>query len=335
MALQRNIAVLGAGAWGTALAMLLAHNGHTVQLWDHNSLLMEEVQKTGRNQRYLPDIDFPKSIKVCLYLADALNKTEESLIVVPSHGFKPLLIAMKPFIAEIPQYGIVWATKGLEPETGAFLHTVVAEVLGSERAMAVLSGPSFAREVALNLPAAVMLASNDAEFLKALSGYFVNDVFSIDTTDDVVGVQLAAVVKNILAVAAGLSEGLGFGTNAAAALITWGIAEMMTLGDALHAKRETFIGLSGCGDTVLTCMDNQSRNRRLGLALAKGLTIEEAAKQIGQSVESIYNVVQIVQLARKNHVFMPISEQIYRIMKEGVAPRAALLSLFNRSSKGE
>lgn len=335
MTLQKNIAVLGAGSWGTALAMVLAHNGHSVQLWDHNHVMMIELQKTGSNQRYLPDIAFPKAIKVCLSLADALRNTSESLIVVPSHGFKALLGAMKPLIVGTPEYGIVWATKGLEPETGAFLHTVVAEVLGSQRPMAVLSGPSFAKEVALRLPTAVMLASDDRAFLEVLSDYFTNDSFAIETTNDMIGVQLSSVVKNILAVAVGLSEGLGFGANSAAVLITRGLAEMMVLGEALHAKRETFMGLAGCGDTILTCTDNQSRNRRLGLALAKGLTLEEAALQIGQSVESIHNVVQIMYLARKHHVFMPIIEQVYRIMKEGAAPKDALLSLFNRSSRGE
>lgn len=332
----KNIAVLGAGSWGSALAMVLANNGYGVHLWDHDTRLMTELESTGKNQRYLPNISLPTSIKVCSTLADALDQTEDALIVVPSHGFKALLQAMRPIIASItPDYRILWATKGLEASTGEFLHTVVAKELGANRVMAVLSGPSFAKEVAEGLPTAVMLASNDAAFLKKAAAYFANEVFSVDLTDDLIGVQLGGVVKNILAVAAGLSEGLGFGANARAALITRGLAEMMRLGDALDAKRETLMGLAGCGDSILTCTDNQSRNRRLGLALAEGLTLEEAAKQIGQAIEAIHNVTQIMNLASASGVSMPITREVYRIMKQGAVPREAILSLFSRSSQDE
>lgn len=331
-----SIAVLGAGSWGTALAMVLARNGYSVHLWDHNHLLLETLQKTGYNEQYLPGIKLPDKIKVCHTLADALDNTETSLIVVPSHGFKGLLKKMRPLISAIsPLYRIMWATKGLEPSTGEFFHTIVAEELGEDCSMAVLSGPSFAKEVALGLPTAVMLASNDSSFLKEAAGFFRNEVFSVDTTDDLIGVQLGGVVKNILAVAAGLAEGLGFGANARAALITRGLLEMMHLGSAVHAKPETFMGLAGCGDSILTCTDNQSRNRRLGLALAQGCTIEDAQKQIGQSIEAMHSLVQIMDLAHKKQVRMPIVMQVYRIIKQGVAPKEAILSLFSPLSQNE
>lgn len=294
---------------------------------------MEGIRQTGNNNRYLPDIKLPKSITACLTLEEALENTKDCLIVVPSHGFKELLVSMKPFISA--SYRIAWATKGLEPVKGLFLNQVVMDVLGQDRSCAVLSGPSFAKEVAHGLPTAVTVASNDASFLKAVATYFHNDVFSIYTTDDLIGVQLGGVVKNILAVAAGISEGLGFGSNAVAALITRGLAEMMSLGEALGAKRETLMGLAGCGDVILTCTDNQSRNRRLGLALAKGLTETEAAEQIGQAVEAVHNVTQIYRLAKEKHVEMPIAEQVFRIMKEGASPREAVISLFDRSPQSE
>jgi glycerol-3-phosphate dehydrogenase (NAD(P)+) len=331
---QRKIAVLGAGSWGTALSMVLANNGYGVQLWDRDLSLMETIQKTGNNERYLHNIVLPKSIKGCLTLSEALEGTLESLIVVPSHGFKALLQTMKPLIDKISRdYRIIWATKGLDPEAGEFLDKIVAEELGADRCAAVLSGPSFAKEVALGVPTAVMLAAKDAAFRKEAASFFANKVFSLDLTDDLTGVQLGGVVKNILAVAAGLAEGLGFGANTVAALVTHGLAEMRVLGEAVGAKRETLMGLAGCGDTILTCTDNQSRNRRLGLALASGLTLEAAIEEIGQVVEAIHNVTQIMELLKRYKVTMPIVEQVYRIMKEGAEPRAGILSLFNKASQ--
>ncbi len=326
----RKIAVLGAGSWGTALSIVLANNGYQVHLWDHHLALMEAIQKTGNNERYLPNIVLPKSIRGCLTLSEALEGTLESLIVVPSHGFKTLLQTMKPLI--FSDYRIMWATKGLEPESCEFLDKIVAEELGEKRLAAVLSGPSFAKEVALGVPTALMLASKDKAFREEAAAFFANNVFSLDLTDDLRGVQLGGVVKNILAVAAGIADGLGFGANTVAALVTRGLAEMMALGEAVGARRETLMGLAGCGDTILTCTDNQSRNRRLGLALGSGLSLEAAIKEIGQVVEAIYNVTQVMELIQRYHVSMPIIEQVHRIMKEGAEPRAGILSLFNSSS---
>jgi len=326
MGINKSIPVLGAGAWGTALAILLANNDLSVRLWDKNPELMEGMIKTGSNARYFPDIRLPKNLHFCLTLNEALEVGEDILIVVPSSGFKELLQNIKPLLT--PKHRIVWATKGLEPNTGELLQDLIVQVLGKETVMAVISGPSFAQEVAEGLPTAIMVASTDPSFLSDLKSYFNNEVFSLVTTNDLIGVQLGGIVKNIIAVAAGLSDGLGFGANMRAALITQGLSEMKRLAKALGGQEETIMGLAGCGDVILTCTDNQSRNRRFGLALAKGLTEAEAAQEIGQAVEARNTVVQIHRLAKEKHVTMPIAEQVYRIMKQGVSPKEALLSLF-------
>jgi len=322
------IAVLGAGSWGTALAILLAKNGQNVRLWDRDQSLLLEIAKASRNNRYLPEVEFPNFITICHKLSEALIEAQDVLLAVPSSGFSEALKNLKPFWKA--NHRLVWATKGLESVTGNFLHEVAERELGNHNAYAVLSGPSFAKEVALGLPTAVMLASKNPIFAHELAQQFYCDTFGIYTTDDMIGVQLGGVVKNVLAVAVGISDGVRFGANARAVLITRGLAEMMRLGEALGARRETLMGLAGCGDVILTCTDNQSRNRRFGLALAEGLTEAEALQQIGQVVEAVYNVEQLCYLAKVYRVELPIAEQVFRIMKHGVSPREALSRLFKR-----
>lgn len=226
---------------------------------------------------------------------------------------------------------LLWATKGLELKTGRFLHEVFEGVFGVGRSYAVLSGPSFAREVAEGVPTAVALASKNLDFAKDVASCFTSEKFQIELTDDVVGLQLGGVFKNVLAVAVGLSDGLGFGANTRAAIMTKGLAQMMILGKSLGARSETFMGLSGCGDTILTCTDNQSRNRRFGLALAEGLNEKEALERIGQVVEAVYNIEQLHRLAGDHQVELPIVERMFRVMKQGVNPREAIGSLFYSS----
>jgi glycerol-3-phosphate dehydrogenase (NAD(P)+) len=328
-----SIAVLGAGSWGTALAITLAKNGQFVRLWDHSPPLLAEISGTRRNTRYLPDVVLPDNIIICETLALALEQVTDILLVVPSHGFTAALRRLKPFLTAA--HRIAWATKGLEPETGHFLHQVAERELGVDRAYAVLSGPSFAKEVALGLPTAVTVASENRMFADELAMRFSQDSFGVYTTDDIIGVQLGGVVKNVLAVAVGISDGVLFGANARAALITRGLAEMMRLGEVLGARRETLMGLAGCGDVILTCTDNQSRNRRFGLALAEGLTEVEALKRIGQVVEAVYNVGQLCDLAKREQVELPIAEQVFRIMKQGVSAKEALKVLFKRAPERE
>lgn len=327
------IAILGAGSWGTALAIALAKNGQTVHLWDRVESLLTEISTSRRNERYLPGVSLPDNIVICTTLVAALEQVKDILLVVPSHGFAEALQGIKPFLTSA--HRIAWATKGLEPETGHFLHQLAERELGVGRAYAVLSGPSFAKEVAIGLPTAVTIASRNQIFADDLGIRFSQDSFGIYTTDDIIGVQLGGVVKNVLAVAIGLSDGVQFGANARAALITRGLAEMMRLGEVLGARRETLMGLAGCGDVILTCTDNQSRNRRFGLALAEGLTEAEALKQIGQVVEAVYNVGQLCDLAKREQVELPIVEQVFRVMKQGVSAKEALKVLFRRAPERE
>lgn len=322
------MAVLGAGSWGTALSILLAKNGQDLHLWDRDQALLTEISKARSNTRYLPDIPLPSNIRISPTLKEALENVQDILIVVPSHGFAEALRNMKPYLRS--KHRLVWASKGLELETGQFLHQVAERELGNERDYAVLSGPSFAREVALGLPTAVCIASRNSRFAEELAMRFSDNTFRAYTTDDIIGVQLGGVVKNVLAVAVGLSDGVKFGANARAALITRGLAEMMRLGQALGARRETLMGLAGCGDVILTCTDNQSRNRRFGLALARGLTESQALQEIGQVVEAVYNVEQLSRLAKLNQVELPIVEQVFGVMKHGVSPSKAIKELFKR-----
>lgn len=327
---QSSFAVIGAGSWGTALASVLAKNNVPVRLWDRDPELLEEITSLNQNKRYLPGIPLPSGILCFSELEEAVNGAEQLLIVLPSHAFRDMILKLKPLWKG---QGLLWATKGLDT-SGEFLSQVVEKELGCPL-YGVLSGPSFAKEVALGLPTLVTIASPNIEYATFLAEQFSTSFFRAYTTQDIIGVQLGGVVKNILAVAAGISDGLQYGANARAALITRGLAEMMRLGDALNVRKETLMGLAGCGDVILTCTDNQSRNRRFGLGLAEGLTEAQSLQRIGQVVEAVYNVEQLCRLARLQDVELPISEQVFRIMKHGVSPKEAVTTLFSRSLKSE
>ncbi len=323
--LNTPIAVLGAGSWGSALALLLAKKQQTVYLWDQNESLLDNIVQEKANNRYLPDVPFPSNIHICKTLAEALERAKDILIVVPSHGFLGLCQKMKPLLKE---HRFIWATKGLELETGRFLHEVFEQEIGQKYPYAVLSGPSFAREVAVGLPTAVAVASRDRRWAEDVSLRFSNPSFEVELVEDIIGLQLGGVFKNVLAVAVGISDGSHLGANTRAALITKGLSQMMSLGKKLGAKAETLMGLSGCGDTILTCTDNQSRNRRFGLALAEGLNQEQALERIGQVVEAVYNIEQLHRLAVTHQVELPIVDQVFRIMKQGIPAKEAIGALF-------
>lgn len=328
-----SVSVLGAGSWGTALALLLARNGHEVTLWGHHPEHVARLAATRRNQRYLPDIEFPPKLGVSADLVKAVATAGILLLAVPSHAFKDLLLKIRPHLA--PNVRIAWATKGLEIGTGRLLHQVLADTLGAGIPNAVLSGPSFAGEVAANQPTAITVASNQAEFAREMAGLLHNIHFRAYTSSDMIGVQLGGATKNVLAIATGVADGLGFGANARAALMTRGLAEMVRLGLALGGKMETFMGLAGVGDLILTCTDNQSRNRRFGLGLGKGLTRDEVAQQIGQEIEGITTATTIHRLAVAHGIDMPITEQTYRILNEGLSPAEAVNNLLIREPKPE
>lgn len=327
------IVVLGAGSWGTALAIQLIRNGPPVTLWDHNPDLVSNITRQGSNERYLPGIPLPEGMRIVSEIEDALTGVQDILVVVPSHAFRSLLESIQPYLSGSSR--LMWATKGLESGTGKLLHEVAAECLGDGIPSAVISGPTFAKEVARGLPTAITVSSQDQQFATDIAERLCSETFRAYTSDDVIGVEVGGAVKNVLAIAAGIADGLGFGANTRSALITRGLVEIMRLGEALGGKRETFMGLAGLGDLVLTCTDNQSRNRRLGLALGGGKSMEEALSSIDQVIEGVQTAREVYELSKRIGVDMPITEQVYGVLYEGQSPRTAVHDLLNRVQKAE
>jgi len=285
------------------------------------------------NERYLPGVPFPETLAAYPDLADCLRDVRDIVIAVPSHGLRETLTRILPLISADAR--VCWATKGFELHTGKLPHQVAAEVLGDGREMAVLSGPTFAKEVGASLPTAMTVAANDAAFAADLAVALSADNFRAYTSDDMIGVEVGGAVKNVLAIGAGISDGLGFGANSRIALITRGLVEMTRLGVALGARKETFMGLAGMGDLVLTCTDNLSRNRRTGLAIAHGQTVAEAQTEIQQVVEGVKAAEAVNEVAEQLGIEMPICHQIYRILYEGAPPREAVAALMTRELKSE
>lgn len=328
------ITVLGAGSYGTALAICLARNGHDTLLWGRNHDDMQAMATDRINHRYLPEIRLPDQLAVTEDLVAAVAASQNILVVVPSHAFAETLRSIKPHLK--PQARVAWATKGLEPETGRLLQDVARDILGDDVSLAVLSGPTFAKELAKGLPTAISLSSTDPEFITVLSDLLhCGKTFRVYTNPDFIGVQLGGAVKNVIAIGAGMADGIGFGANARTALITRGLTEMCRLGCALGAKKETFMGMAGLGDLVLTCTDNQSRNRRFGLLLGQGVAVEAAMQQIGQVVEGYRNAREVFNLATRVGVEMPITEQIYQVLYQGKDAKSAALDLLGREKRDE
>ncbi len=328
-----RIAVIGAGSWGTALAMQLARNGIPTLLWGRDPQQMEQMATVRCNPRYLPDIPFPDELALTDSLSEAVTKSDHLLLVVPSSAFRDTLRQIAPLLK--PNCYIAWASKGLEPGSRKLIHQVIAEELGAQQPCAVISGPNFAQEVARGLPSAVTVASSSEEIASYFAACLHGDTFRAYTGRDVIGVELGGACKNVLAIAAGIADGLGFGANTRAALITRGLAELMRLGVRMGGQPETFMGLTGLGDLVLTCTDNQSRNRRVGLAIGQGQTLEQAIADIGQAVEGVKSAPEIYHLAQELGVEMPITEQVYRVLYEGVHAQEAVEALLLRDQKPE
>ena len=326
-------AVLGAGSWGTALAMQLMRADSAVVLWDWDRKHIESIAEARCNRQHLPDYPLPDDMLVQPDLEAAVRMADEILIVVPSHAFAGLIEQIKPWLKD--GQGIAWACKGLEPGTGRFLHEPAKKVFGKERPLALVTGPSFAKEVAANLPTAVTVAGSDPAYSERIARALHGANFRAYTSDDIVGAELGGSVKNVLAVATGICDGMGLGNNARAALITRGLAEMMRLGRALGAKPRTLTGLTGVGDLVLTCTGDLSRNRQLGLALGAGKTVDEAVAEIGQVVEGVKTAAEIWRLAGRLGVDMPISEQVYGIIHKGRDPNQSVRELLAREPKSE
>ena len=333
--MERKIAILGAGSWGTAIALLAARNGCQTLLWGHNASHVASIALDRENKRYLPDYPFPDNISLTADLKEVANFSSVILVSVPSHAFKNTLTELKSHLSETDLKKIAWATKGFNPDDGYLLHDVVANIFGAETPSAILSGPTFANEVAAKLPTAITIASNQAEFATYLSSLLHSDIFRTYTSSDVIGVEVGGAIKNVLAIAAGIADGLGFGANTRAALITRGLNEIIKLGIQLGGKPETFMGLAGLGDLILTCTDNQSRNRRFGLALGLGKDIQLAKQEIGQEIEGISAAKETYLLAKKYQVDMPITEQTYKVLYENLSPLTAVQNLLGREQKAE
>lgn len=324
--------VIGAGSWGTALAILLAREGHPTQLWGRDTAQLDAMRGARRNMRYLPEAAFPESLQIAVDLPQALKVSRDALIAVPSHAFRATLQNIQPHLAAHAR--IAWATKGFEIATGLLPHQVVREVLGQTPG-AVLSGPTFAKEVGAGLPTAMTIASPDEEFARELALVLSGPSFRAYTQTDIMGVEVGGAVKNVIAIGSGIADGMGFGANTRVALIARGLAEMMRLGVKLGALRETFMGLAGLGDLVLTCTDDQSRNRRFGIALGRGESPASAQGAIHQVVEGVPASRAVYDVSQRLKVDMPICREIYGIMYENKPVRAAVQALMGREVRSE
>lgn len=315
----QSIAVYGAGSWGTALALQLARNGLDVLLWDISPEHVDNINRQHENAHYLPGIPFPDNLRCSSDLQAVAAFSDYHLVVVPSHVFRGMLKNLAPLLTE--KDAVIWATKGLELDTGKLLHQVLEEELPQCPAYGVVSGPTFAAEVARGLPTAMTVAANEPALAQRVVEAFSAANYRAYISADVMGVELGGALKNVLAIAAGISDGLGFGANARVAIVTRGLAEIMRLGVKIGAQPETLMGLAGVGDLILTCTDDQSRNRRLGLALGQGKGLDEAIADIGQAVEGAKSALSIGKLAEYAGVEMPICQQVYRILYEQLPPR--------------
>ncbi|WP_413437457.1 NAD(P)H-dependent glycerol-3-phosphate dehydrogenase [Sulfuriferula sp. GW1] len=326
-----NITVLGAGAWGTALAVVLASR-HAVTLWARDADQIASMNATRSNPRYLPGVTLPDQLGLKDDLPAALAHAELVLVATPSGAFRSVLKQLSALDQRAP---LVWVCKGFEAGTMKLPHQVAQEELPDEVARGVLSGPSFAQEVAAGLPTALTLATSDTSALREAAAALHGGRLRVYTSNDVIGVELGGALKNVIAIAAGISDGLHFGHNARAALITRGVAEISRLGLALGGRMETFMGLTGMGDLILTCTGDLSRNRQLGLRLAAGESLEAILRALGHIAEGVTTAREVDKLATKLGVDMPITHAVCRVLYEGVAPRAVVDDLLNRDRKAE
>jgi glycerol-3-phosphate dehydrogenase (NAD(P)+) len=328
-----RLAVIGAGSWGTALAALAVRNHVPTVLWGRDALQVEVIDREHRNNRYLPGLDLPEGLRATADLQVALADAELILVVVPSHAFTATLRALAPH--RRAAVGVAWATKGFEPGSGRFLHEVAAAVLGSSVPLAIVTGPSFAREVAQGLPTAVTVHSENPDFARTVAHTLHGPTFRAYTGSDVLGAELGGAMKNVLAVATGVADGMSLGLNARAGLITRGLNEMLRLNAALGGRPETLMGLAGLGDLVLTCTGDLSRNRRLGLALGRGRSIPDAVAEIGQVIESVDTADEVMRLANRHGIELPISALVQRVLHEEITPADGLRHLLARQQKPE
>ena len=322
-----NLTVIGAGAWGTALAISLSAN-HRVTLWARDAAQIETMRATRCNQRYLPDIPLPENIELHADFSAALGSAELAVIAVPTAALR---VALQQVALSGRCSKVVWLCKGFEAETSLLPHQVAAEILPAGFSCGALSGPSFAQEVARGLPTALTLASADGEFAQRTAQALHHAHLRIYASHDVIGVEVGGAVKNVMAIAAGICDGLGLGLNARAALLTRGLAEITRLGLKLGGRPETLSGLSGAGDLILTCTGDLSRNRQVGLLLVQQLGLPDILHRLGHVAEGVYTAREVHRLARRMDVAMPICEAVYRILYEHIPVAEAVTELLNRA----
>ncbi|MCA1938627.1 MAG: NAD(P)-dependent glycerol-3-phosphate dehydrogenase [Dechloromonas sp.] len=326
-----KLTLIGAGAWGSALSIAFA-DSHAVTLWSRETDVAEEIEATRENRRFLPGYRLPDSITLSTDFVAAVAEAELLIIATPIAGLRPTLERLKVLSCRTP---LLWVCKGFEAETGKLPHQVVAEVLGDDAVCGALSGPSFAEEVAAAQPTAVALAANDPCFARETARALHSNRLRIYANDDLVGVEVGGAVKNVLAIATGVCDGLGLGLNSRAALITRGLAEIARLGVALGGQRETFMGLAGMGDLILTCTGDLSRNRRVGLGLARGQTLAEVLAALGHVAEGVYTARETDRLARELDIDMPISAAVAAVLDGRLTAAAAVDQLMARDPKEE
>ena len=326
-----RITLLGAGAWGTALAIAFAGKNE-VTLWSREDDVAVDLQNTRENHRFLPGHKLPESARIETDFSVAIAGAELLIIATPIAGLRPTVERLKALNSALPG---LWVCKGFEADTGKLPHQVVAEVLGANAVCGALSGPSFAEEVAAGQPTAVTLAANDHQFAVDTARQLHSRRLRVYANDDLVGVEVGGAVKNVLAIATGVCDGLGLGLNSRAALMTRGLAEIARLGVALGAHRDTFMGLAGMGDLILTCTGDLSRNRRVGLALAQNKSLPQILKELGHVAEGVYTAREVVRLANELEVDMPISKVIAAVLDGSVSAGEALELLMARDPKEE
>ncbi len=334
-----TVAVIGGGGWGTALAILLAKNGHTVRLWVYEADLAEQMRRERVNERFLPDVRIPDEIAITSELNEAATGAETIVLATPSHALRETASRLAHAGGETLAAAclVVIATKGLEQESHHRMSEVVDETLPSplRKHPVVLAGPSHAEEVARGIPTAVVAACADRARAQAAQEMFSNEAFRVYTNDDVIGVEIAVALKNVVAIAAGISDGLGFGDSTKGALLTRGLAEIARLGEALGARHETFAGLAGMGDLIATATSRHSRNRRLGEAIGRGVTLEAALASSPMVAEGVGTAKAAVDLAVRCGVELPIAAQVCAILFEGKSAREAMRQLLTRDLKPE
>jgi len=339
---MKRVGVLGAGSWGTALAVLLANKGIKTVLWARNQEFAKQIRKSRENKSYLPGIEFPVALEITSDISKAVTDKEIILFVVPSHGLREVAKQVSMALNDLSQspnlpYAAVSASKGIENRTLLTMTEIMEEVLPSRLSgrLAALSGPSFAQEVASSIPTAVTIAASEHKLCTGLQDLFTTETFRVYTSLDLMGVQLGGALKNVIAIASGISDGMGFGTNTRAALITRGLAEMSRLGMRLGANPLTFAGLAGLGDLVLTCTGDLSRNRQVGLKLGQGQSIDTILKEMSMVAEGVKTTNSVYAMAEKYKVEMPITNQVYRVLYKGLDPKDAVNELLTRPPRQE